>query len=160
MFGTTNEPRVPAGQALIDHLKLEDKLTALRQALETKQTEVATARTNAKTPDDRQVVRSRRPKPRPKSQDFHPGQCTVSYGQLQHDAAVIMEFVKRFHLAGFTLHVHVIGDGTLKVVLDALEAARAADGISTQLDGLAHVQLAQPSDVARIGKDHLFVAFG
>jgi predicted amidohydrolase YtcJ len=90
---------------------------------------------------------------------FHPGQCTISYGQLQHDPAVIMEFVKRFHLAGFTLHVHVIGDGTLKVVLDALEAARAADGISTQFDGLAHVQLAQPSDVARIGKDHLFVAF-
>jgi hypothetical protein len=90
---------------------------------------------------------------------FHPGQCAISYGQLQHDRAVIMEFVKRFHLAGFTLHVHVIGDGTLKIVLDALEAARAADGISTELDGLAHIQLAQPSDVARIGKDHLFVAF-
>jgi predicted amidohydrolase YtcJ len=90
---------------------------------------------------------------------FHPGQCTISYGQLQHDRAVIMEFVKRFHLAGFTLHIHVIGDGTLKTVLDALEAARAADGISSQFDGLAHIQLAQPSDVARIGKDHLFVAF-
>jgi len=47
-----------------------------------------------------------------------------------------MEFIKRFHLAGFTLHVHVIGDGTLTTVLDALEASRAADGISTQLDGL------------------------
>jgi predicted amidohydrolase YtcJ len=90
---------------------------------------------------------------------FHPGQCAISYGQLQHDRAVTMEFVKRFHLAGFTLHIHVIGDGTLNTVLDALEAARAADGISTQLDGLAHIQVAQPSDVARIGKDHLFVAF-
>jgi predicted amidohydrolase YtcJ len=90
---------------------------------------------------------------------FHPGQCAVSYGQLQHDRAVTMEFVKRFHLAGFTLHIHVISDGTLNTVLDALEAARAADGVSTQLDGLAHVQLAQPADVARIGKDHLFVAF-
>lgn len=90
---------------------------------------------------------------------FHPGQCAISYGQLQHDRTVIMEFVKRFHLAGFTLHIHVIGDGTLNTVLDALEAARAADGISSQLDGLAHIQLAQPSDVARIGKDHLFVAF-
>jgi predicted amidohydrolase YtcJ len=90
---------------------------------------------------------------------FHPGQCAVSYGQLQHDRAVTMEFVKRFHLAGFTLHIHVISDGTLNTVLDALEAARAADGISSQLDGLAHVQLAQPSDVLRIGKDHLFVAF-
>ncbi len=90
---------------------------------------------------------------------FHPGQCAISYGQLQHERAVTMEFVKRFHLAGFTLHIHVIGDGTLQVVLDALEAARAADGVSTQLDGLAHVQLARPEDVERIGKDHLFVAF-
>ena len=90
---------------------------------------------------------------------FHPGQCAVSYGQLQHDRAVTLEFVKRFHLADFTLHIHVIGDGTLKTVLDGLEAARAADGVSSQPDGLAHVQLADPSDVARIGKDHLFVAF-
>ncbi len=70
-----------------------------------------------------------------------------------------MEFVKRFHEAGFTLHIHAIGDGSLKIALDALEAARAADGIATQHDGLAHVQLAQPADVARIGRDHLFVAF-
>jgi len=90
---------------------------------------------------------------------FHPGQCAISSGQLQHDRPVIMEFVRRFHLAGFALHIHVIGDGTLNTVLDALEAARAADGISTQLDGLAHIQLAQPSDVARIGKDHLYTAF-
>jgi len=90
---------------------------------------------------------------------YHPGQCRISSGQLQHDQAVTMEFVKRFHLAGFTLHIHVIGDGSLKVALDALEAARAADGVSSQPDGLAHVQLAQPSDVARIGKDHLYVAF-
>jgi predicted amidohydrolase YtcJ len=90
---------------------------------------------------------------------YHPGQCAISYGRLQHDPAVIMEFVKRFHLAGFTLHIHVIGDGTLKLALDALESARAADGVSTQHDGLAHVQLAEPSDVARIGKDHLYVAF-
>jgi predicted amidohydrolase YtcJ len=90
---------------------------------------------------------------------YHPGQCAISYGRLQHDPAVIMEFVKRFHLAGFTLHIHGIGDGTLKLALDALESARAADGVSTQHDGLAHVQLAEPSDVARIGKDHLYVAF-
>jgi predicted amidohydrolase YtcJ len=90
---------------------------------------------------------------------YHPGQCAISYGRLQHDRDVIMEFVKRFHLAGFALHIHVEGDGTLKLVLDALEAARAADGVSTQRDGLAHVQLAAPSDVARIGKDHLYVAF-
>ena len=70
-----------------------------------------------------------------------------------------MEFVERFHRAGFTLHFHVIDDGSLTVVLDAIEAARAADGIAVQHDGLAHVQLAQPADVQRIGRDHLYVAF-
>jgi predicted amidohydrolase YtcJ len=94
-----------------------------------------------------------------KEHGYHPGQCKISSGQMQHDRDVTMEFVKRFHMAGFTLHIHVIGDGSLKVALDAIEAARAADGISSQHDGLAHVQLAQPSDVARIGKDHLYVAF-
>ena len=90
---------------------------------------------------------------------FHPGQCTISRGQLYHDPAVINEFVKRFHQAGFNLHIHVIGDGSLKVTLDAIEAARATDGNSSLHDSLAHVQLAQPSDVARIGRDHLYVAF-
>ena len=90
---------------------------------------------------------------------FHPSQCTISSGQLYHDPAVINEFVKRFHQAGFNLHIHVIGDGSLKVTLDAIEAARASDGNSSLHDSLAHVQLAQPSDVARIGRDHLYVAF-
>ena len=90
---------------------------------------------------------------------FHPEQCTVSSGQLAHDRAVILEFVRRFHLAGFTLHIHAIGDGTVRTALDALEAARAADGVATQHDGLAHVQVAPPADVARIGRDHLYVAF-
>jgi predicted amidohydrolase YtcJ len=90
---------------------------------------------------------------------YHPAQCQISSGQLQHDRAVIMEFVKRFHLAGFSLHIHAIDDGSVNAAIDAIEAARAVDGVSTLHDSLAHVQLAQPSDVARIGRDHLYVAF-
>lgn len=93
------------------------------------------------------------------SNKFHPAQCKISSGQLQHDRAIIMEFVKRFHLAGFPLHIHAIDDGAVSTALDAIEAARAADGISTLHDSLAHVQLAQPSDVARIGRDHLYIVF-
>ncbi len=90
---------------------------------------------------------------------FHPAQCEVSSGQLQHEREVILEFVKRFHTAGFNLHIHAIGDLAVRAALDALEAARAADGIATTRDALAHVQLADPADVARIGRDHLYVAF-
>jgi len=90
---------------------------------------------------------------------FHPGQCAVSDGQLQHERDVELEFVRRFHMAGFNVHIHAIGDRALRTALDAIEAARAADGVTTTRDGLAHLQLTTPEDVARVGRDHLFVAF-
>ncbi len=92
-------------------------------------------------------------------QGYHPSQCQISSGQLQHDRAVILEFVKRFHLAGFGVHIHAIGDEAVRTAVDAIEAARAANGISTQHDALAHIQLANPEDVKRIGRDHLYLAF-
>ncbi len=90
---------------------------------------------------------------------FHPGQCQLSSGQLQHERAVIFEFVRRFHLAGFNVHIHAIGDRAVRTAIDAIEAARAADGVTTTRDGLAHVQLAHPDDIRRLGRDHLYVAF-
>ena len=89
---------------------------------------------------------------------FHPAQCAIYSGRLQHDRGVILEFVKRFHLAGFNLHIHAIGDTAVRTSVDALEAARAADGVVTR-DGLAHVQLADSADIAGIGRNHLYVAF-
>jgi predicted amidohydrolase YtcJ len=79
--------------------------------------------------------------------------------QLQHDRSVILEFVRRFHLAGFGLHIHAISDAAVRAAIDAIEAARAADGISTQHDALAHLQVVNPDDVKRIGRDHLYLAW-
>jgi predicted amidohydrolase YtcJ len=90
---------------------------------------------------------------------YHPAQCTASNGELQHERAVILEFVRRFHQAGFNMHIHVIGDRALRTALDAIEAARQADGNSATHDSLAHIQLSAPEDVARIGRDHLYVAW-
>jgi predicted amidohydrolase YtcJ len=90
---------------------------------------------------------------------FHPGQCLLSMGQLKDDREVILEMARRMHLAGFNLHIHVIGDRAARTALDAIEAARAADGNSATHDSLAHLQFAQPEDVARLGRDHLYVAF-
>ena len=94
-----------------------------------------------------------------KEHGYHPGQCQISSGQLQHERAVILEFVKRFHLAGFGVHIHAIGDEPIRTAVDAIEAARAADGISSTHDALAHLQLVHPDDVVRIGRDHLYLAF-
>ncbi|MBS0396763.1 MAG: amidohydrolase family protein, partial [Proteobacteria bacterium] len=57
---------------------------------------------------------------------FHPGQCQISSGQLQHERADLLEFVRRFHLAGFSVHIHAIGDRAVRTAVDAIEAARAA----------------------------------
>jgi predicted amidohydrolase YtcJ len=94
-----------------------------------------------------------------KAHGFHPGQCAISSGQLQHDRAVILEFSRRFHLAGFNLHIHAIGDAAVRAAVDAIEGARAADGVTTTRDGIAHFQLANPDDVARAGRDHIYIAY-
>jgi predicted amidohydrolase YtcJ len=90
---------------------------------------------------------------------FHPDQCAISSGQLQDDREVLMEFVRRFHRAGFAVHIHTIGDVAVRTALDAIEAARASDGVASQHDALAHVQLAHPDDVQRVGREHLYVAY-
>jgi len=92
-------------------------------------------------------------------QGYYPAQCRISDGQLEHSREVIMEFVQRFHQDGFALHIHVIGDRAARTAVDAIEAARAAGGPDLGRDGLAHLQLAHPDDVARIGRDRLYVAF-
>ena len=94
-----------------------------------------------------------------KTQGYHPAQCAISSGQLQHSREIILEYVKRVHLAGFNIHIHAISDRSVRTAVDAIEAARAADGNSSTHDSLAHVQLAAPSDIERIGHDHLYVAF-
>jgi predicted amidohydrolase YtcJ len=93
-----------------------------------------------------------------KAHGHHPEQCLISSGQLQHERGVILEFARRFHLAGFGLHIHAIGDLPIRTAVDAIEAARAADGVSSTHDALAHVQIAHPDDVSRIGRDHLYLA--
>jgi predicted amidohydrolase YtcJ len=90
---------------------------------------------------------------------FHPGQCQVSSGKLEDDRDVLMELARRAHVAGFNLHIHVIGDRAARTAAEMIEAARAADGVSTTHDSLAHLQFARPEDVARIGHDHLYVAY-
>ena len=90
---------------------------------------------------------------------YHPGQCAISYGIPAHAPAVFNEYIKRAHMAGYTIHIHTISDAAVHLAINAIEAAREADGISSQPDTLAHVQCATPEDVARMGRDRLYIAF-
>jgi len=51
--------------------------------------------------------------------------------------------------AGFQIHVHAIGDRAIRAALDALEAARTANGPRDARPLLAHIQLFDPADIPR-----------
>lgn len=52
---------------------------------------------------------------------------------------------------GFQVHMHAIGDRATREALDAIEAARAANGPSDNRHHVAHLQVVHPDDVPRFG---------
>ena len=94
-----------------------------------------------------------------KANGYHPAQCALSHGELQHTREIILEYARRVHAAGFNLHIHAIGDTAVRTALDAIESARKSDGVATTHDGLAHLQVVDSADVTRFGHDHLYAAF-
>ncbi|MGD2129277.1 MAG: amidohydrolase [Lysobacterales bacterium] len=90
---------------------------------------------------------------------FHPGQCTISYGVLADPQPFIMEYVKRLDSAGFTVHIHAIGDRAVRVAADALEQVTPMDGSNPLRHGMAHLQLVHPEDQKRIGRMGLYLAW-
>jgi predicted amidohydrolase YtcJ len=50
---------------------------------------------------------------------------------------------------GFQIHVHAIGDRAIRMTLDALEAARRANGPRDARHHIAHLELIDPADIVR-----------
>lgn len=74
----------------------------------------------------------------------HPSGIAFVGGQALVDAIVALD------AAGFTAHVHVIGDRATRDALDGFAAAREANGWATPgWHHLAHLQFVHPHDVAR-----------
>jgi predicted amidohydrolase YtcJ len=90
---------------------------------------------------------------------FHPGQCTISYGVLADSEDFMMEYVKLLDAAGFTIHIHAIGDRAVREAVDALEQVTPGDGSNPNRHALAHLQLVHPDDQKRIGKLGLYLAW-
>jgi predicted amidohydrolase YtcJ len=61
--------------------------------------------------------------------------------------AAVVELDRR----GFQAHFHAIGDGAVRLALDAVEAARAANGASDHRHHVAHIEVVNPHDVPRFG---------
>jgi predicted amidohydrolase YtcJ len=90
---------------------------------------------------------------------YHPAQCVISRGVLRDQEPFVHEYVRRLNEAGFTIHVHVIGDRATRVGVDALEAAMDPSTGNPLRHTLAHAHLVHPDDQKRIGALGLYMAY-
>jgi hypothetical protein len=90
---------------------------------------------------------------------FHPSQCTISYGVLADAEDFMKTYVRRLHEAGFTIHIHAIGDRAVRVAADALAQVAPTGSGNPQRHGMAHLQLVHPDDQRRIGEMGLYLAW-
>lgn len=64
---------------------------------------------------------------------------------------LLREAVPKLDAAGFQVHFHAIGDRAVREALDALEAARDANGTTDGRHHIAHIQVIHPEDLPRFG---------
>ncbi len=65
------------------------------------------------------------------------------------DAEPLREAVTRLDALGFQVHMHAIGDRAVRSALDAVAAARAANGTNDHRHHIAHIQVVNPADIPR-----------
>jgi predicted amidohydrolase YtcJ len=76
--------------------------------------------------------------------------CQGSDRGLSHvDPAELREHATALDADGFQLHFHAIGDRAVRECLDAVAAARAANGASDHRHHIAHLQVVHPDDLPR-----------
>jgi predicted amidohydrolase YtcJ len=65
---------------------------------------------------------------------------------------LLKQAVTKLDAEGFQVHFHAIGDGAVRQALDAVEAARSANGDLGHRHHISHVQLIHPDDQPRFRK--------
>ncbi len=77
------------------------------------------------------------------------GMPTGNRGHSFIDAAALAHYVTRLDAEGFQVHFHAIGDRGVRESLDAVAAARAANGWHDHRHHIAHIQVVHPDDIPR-----------
>ena len=77
------------------------------------------------------------------------GRPTDNRGLSMIDPEGLTTWVPRLDALGFQPHFHAIGDRAVREALDAVAAARAANGPSDTRPHIAHIQVIHPDDLAR-----------
>lgn len=90
---------------------------------------------------------------------FHPRQCVISYGLLNHDEAFIRNYMRALHENDFVIHAHAIGDRAVRIAVTHFAILRDEFGPHKLPHAIAHAQLVHPRDQALIGALGIHVAF-
>jgi predicted amidohydrolase YtcJ len=77
------------------------------------------------------------------------GRRTENRGISFVDPGLLEEAVIRLDALGFQVHFHALAERAVREALDAIEAARRANGASDLRHHLAHIQVVHPDDVPR-----------
>ncbi|WP_030436810.1 amidohydrolase [Actinoplanes subtropicus] len=77
------------------------------------------------------------------------GCATANRGLSFVDPAALAEYVTALDGLDFQVHFHALGDRAVREALDAVEAARRANGFRDTRPHLAHLQVIQPDDLPR-----------
>lgn len=80
--------------------------------------------------------------------DAH-GRPTANRGMSFVDPDALREYVTTLDAEGFQVHLHALGDRAVREALDAVAAAREANGHTDNRHHLAHLQVVHPDDVPR-----------
>ena len=77
------------------------------------------------------------------------GRSTGNRGISFVEPEALKSHVTRLDAEGFQVHFHALGDRAVRESLDAIEAARTANGPSDNRHHLAHLQVVDPADIPR-----------
>ncbi|GAA3038025.1 amidohydrolase [Streptomyces glomeratus] len=80
------------------------------------------------------------------------GCATANRGTSFLDPARLPSYVSELDALGFQCHFHALGDRAVRDALDAVEAAREANGRRDTRPHLAHLQIVHPNDVPRFAR--------
>ena len=80
------------------------------------------------------------------------GCSTANSGLSFVDPDELPRYVTDLDARGFQVHFHALGDRAVREALDALEAARAANGPTDGRHHLAHLQVVHPDDIPRFAQ--------
>ncbi|MFI0453809.1 amidohydrolase [Actinomadura sp. 6N118] len=77
------------------------------------------------------------------------GCATDNSGISFIDPAALKEYATSLDAVGFQMHFHALGDRAVREALDAVQAARTANGRRDTRPHLAHLQVVHPDDIPR-----------